>query len=667
MKNFFLSIAAAAAVIMLGACNNSGIPKGFTEEPDDPSRDTVLTFDYGKMAALGHPRLFMTADDFKDLKARIKKHPDQNKLLVEGNRIVLAQAERYVALDESIEYKLDASGKRLLSQSRKALQRIFPMSYAYKMTGDRRYFDAVVKNLREICALKDWHPSHYLDTGEMALAAAIAYDWLYYDLPLDLREAAHKAMVEFGLKTSIGKSYHRAMGNWNQVCNCGTVAAALAVYEKDKAISTEIIETAVKTNMTAQTAIYAPDGNYAEGYGYWSYGTGFETMLLKLLDTAFGSTAGLADTEGFMKTGEYMLFMATPTGGNFSYADGGSSFIRADEDNSRPKIAGGMPAMWWFAAQTGDESLLVNEIRYLKAGLYDKSNSRTLTTIPIFIRETGFSGETGKVPAKSFWSGTGKVPVAMVHTGWKFDDTDKYVGIKGGAPNGGHGHMDAGSFVYESNGIRWSDDLTRPDYAKMENATWAAGGDFWDNSQKGLRWDIFRMNNFGHSTLSFMNNDKSVKDKIHVSDQIVSGKAMIEETYDSADGYGAKLDLTAPYADAVASAHRTVKLVGDQLFVIDEITAKPRMAAQMQWRMLTPAAVEVKADGEVLTKQGKTLNLSTGSSDKNVKVKYTSWEPVRPSDWPKRDWDPENPGYTVAGFTATVPAGKTVTFTTVLK
>ena len=175
------------------------------------------------------------------------------------------------------------------------------------------------------------------------------------------------------------------------------------------------------------------------------------------------------------------------------------------------------------------------------------------------------------------------------------------------------------------------------------------------------------MNNFGHSTLSFMNNDKSVKDKIHVSDQIVSGKAMIEETYDSADGYGAKLDLTAPYADAVASAHRTVKLVGDQLFIIDEITAKPRMAAQMQWRMLTPSAVEVKADGEVLTQKGKTLNLSTGSSDKNVKVKYTSWEPVRPSDWPKRDWDPENPGYTVAGFTATVPAGKTVTFTTVLK
>jgi hypothetical protein len=77
--------------------------------------------------------------------------------------------------------------------------------------------------------------------------------------------------------------------------------------------------------------------------------------------------------------------------------------------------------------------------------------------------------------------------------------------------------------------------------------------------------------------------------------------------------------------------------------------------------------VTVNPDGIALTQKGKDLKLSTVSSDKNVKVTYASWEPVRPADWVKRDYEPENTDYMVAGYTATVPAGKTVTFTTTLE
>jgi hypothetical protein len=175
------------------------------------------------------------------------------------------------------------------------------------------------------------------------------------------------------------------------------------------------------------------------------------------------------------------------------------------------------------------------------------------------------------------------------------------------------------------------------------------------------------MNNIGHSTLAFLNSDKSIKDKRHVTDQIVSGKTQFKQVYNSPDGYGATLDVTPAYADAVESANRTFKVIGGKLVVSDEITAKKNMPAKFQWRMIGQNAVTVNPDGEVLTQKGKNLKLSTVSSDKNVRVTYATWDATRPADWIKRDYEPENTDYMIAGFTATVPAGKTVTFTTTLE
>ena len=71
--------------------------------------------------------------------------------------------------------------------------------------------------------------------------------------------------------------------------------------------------------------MYSPDGNYGEGYGYWEYGTSYQVCLNELLIKAFGNDHGLSAINGFMKTGDFMLFMGSACGGNFSYADGGSA------------------------------------------------------------------------------------------------------------------------------------------------------------------------------------------------------------------------------------------------------------------------------------------------------------------------------------------------------
>ena len=38
---------------------------------------------------------------------------------------------------------------------------------------------------------------------------------------------------------------------------------------------------------------YAPDGGYAEGPGYWAYGTTYLVWLLSSMDSAFGTDYGL--------------------------------------------------------------------------------------------------------------------------------------------------------------------------------------------------------------------------------------------------------------------------------------------------------------------------------------------------------------------------------------
>ena len=81
-----------------------------------------------------------------------------------------------------------------------------------------------------------------------------------------------------------------------------------------------------------------------------------------------------------------------------------------------------------------------------------------------------------------------ETPVVMVHTDWTYTDTDKYLGIKGGKAGSSHGHMDAGSFVYDAYGVRWSMDFGLQSYTTLESVLAGLGGNLWDMGQNSMRW-----------------------------------------------------------------------------------------------------------------------------------------------------------------------------------
>lgn len=88
------------------------------------------------------------------------------------------------------------TGKRLLAVSREALKRIYYLSYAYRMTENVKYAERAEKELLSVCDFTDWNPSHYLDVGEMTMAVAIGYDWLYDFLKDDTRKKSDLQLLK---------------------------------------------------------------------------------------------------------------------------------------------------------------------------------------------------------------------------------------------------------------------------------------------------------------------------------------------------------------------------------------------------------------------------------------------------------------------------------------
>src|SRR5690606_7342897 len=96
------------------------------------------------------------------------------------------------------------------------------------------------------------------------------------------REIISTAILEKGIKPSMNEKHNRFLkvdNNWNQVCNAGMLFGAIAIYEKNPALAGEIIQRSINSVKLAMKE-YGPDGAYPEGYGYWSYGTSFNVMLI---------------------------------------------------------------------------------------------------------------------------------------------------------------------------------------------------------------------------------------------------------------------------------------------------------------------------------------------------------------------------------------------------
>ncbi len=562
-----------------------------------------------------HPRLFADNERLKSLK--------NQKDSVSAQLIVLLryQAEEALTADKII---YPEKGFKF-SAVRTAQGRILPLALAYRITGDKRYFVRARQELMQLAALPDWCPGHFLDVGEAAMVAGTGLDWLHNDLTEEDRIKITSAIVNNALIPSLSVSesesgWMKGDFNWTQVCHGGLTVGALAIAEREPKLARRIVERAINYLPYAGAA-YAPDGTYAEGPGYWSYGTSYHVILVDALRSVFGTTCGLEKFPGFLKTPDFMAQMISPSGLNYNYSD---SHLGRDASE---------PAMMWFARAIGKKDIAAEElgnIRRMQQSLPIHSDSSQKNTIRLsrhfalgVIWWNPLLPSTKAIDAPLHWTAKGKVSLGVLRSAWN-DSNAVYIAVKGGTPNGSHAHMDEGSFVMEANGVRWAVDLGSESYDKMR----AAKLDLWNYTQNSTRWTTFRAGPEAHNILRFDNGLQEV-DGI-----AVVGALPFNEKYS-----GNEVDLLPLYKSNMLKVLRRVMLYKDRSILIEDEWKAGNKAISASWQWLTYADVTLVENGFLLKQSGKSLKLSVECSSGQNKVLT-----VEDVSQPVNKQDSPNPG-----------------------
>jgi hypothetical protein len=519
----------------------------------------------GELAELPHPRLWFPKSAEAGFRQSLAKDPLQARL----HAAALAGADK-VLKERTCRYDIP-DGRRLLSESRRAVHNVLFSAWAWRTTGRPAYRDRVIAELEAACALKDWNPSHFLDTAEMATAVAVGYDWLYQDLSDAQRATCERALIDKAFnpaKEVYGKNgwWSVPKNNWSQVCGGGIALAAAAAAGRDEGCAEFLFGKGLAL-VESCGRFYQPDGMYAEGPGYWQYGTSYQVALMAACAPLGRKCAELPELS---KGGDAMMQLASPTRLTFNFADGGMS--RAVPSSAQCWLA----RHYRHAGQAAYVRSLLERVAGEEPGSLTKDRFFPLAVL--WLPDAAPPAPHPKVAVFG-----GEQPAACFRSGWQPDAA--YLAVKGGTPAVSHGHMDVGSFVYDAHGERWCHELGAENYNLPG---------YFGNK----RWAYYRLQNRSHNTLEIDGRLQQAACKPCPMVSHVLGGATPSASF----------DLSAAYAGAAAKVTRTARFdAATGSAVIEDEIEQP--AGDVVWRVFTDATVEITGDRARLGKQDKSVTV----------------------------------------------------------
>ncbi len=568
-----------------------------------------------------HPRLFADAARW----AALREQAETSEPLAAVIAILRGSAAEMMdasPLDRVLE------GRRLLAVSREVLKRVLTLGVLFRVTGEHQLRDRIGAEVLNAARFTDWNPSHFLDTAEMTLALAVAYDWLYEEWREEERSILKQAIIEKGLQAGRGPlGWKSAHTNWNQVCFAGMIAGALAVGEDEPDLAVEYLnELAANAGLPLDACL--PDGAYPEGPGYWSYGMHFQIILLSVLESALGTTLGIDEHPAFAGSPVFINVVTGPSERYFNYADG----------NARVQLK---PALHWFAARASNPGLDARERARLRAATGSESESARAHDRNRFLPLAFFwlNPELGDTNAESqlplHWLGDGINPIAVHRSSWERNAA--FIGIKGGSPSVNHGHMDVGSFVLDWKGVRWAADLGAQDYHSLESV----GLKLWDRAQDSERWQVFRLGSFSHNTLV-----------IDGKPQQVDGSAPITGFSGSPEDPFTVVDLTPVYTQSLDRVVRGVRMIGNDAILMHDALSGINPGQSVRWGMVTEAEVDPDGQRAILRQEGRVLHVRI------LAPREATFQIVQ-TDPPPHKLDVANPGTQMLAFFSVGSSGGT--------
>lgn len=588
MKNLNQFIRITSILVLILLYNSAFIQSQESQEAKPTQLDNPISASYlKKHLSKKSPKLILTPEIEKSLIRKLNTDPYVKKYY----QYLLSESERI--LDEPLlERKLE--GFRLLFVSREMVERMGILSMVYRIDKSPEILKRIDAELKAVCAFEDWNPQHFLDIAEMSFAVALATDWVGQWLPKETIKLAKSSLIEKGIIPSFNEGGTRmfwinSSNNWNAVCHGGMIAASLAIADIDPELAAKTISRALD-KMPNSLKEYAPDGIYPEGPTYWGYGTSYAVIASNVLSTALGSDFGISASPGFMESVNFLLHATAPSGYYFNFADSG------DKKGGSQSIL-----MSWFAAKTGDGL-------YFDEPFFKEPSGVGRLAGPGFVWLSQFNKEkNGELPA--LWHGKGANPVA-VFRGEKENINQFYLGVKGGKAHLSHGNMDAGTFVFDLDGVRWVLDPGNQRYYLLNKIGFNLSG----HCQDCPRWTLLTKKNQGHSTITV--NDERFQ---------VDGYAPITDFKDG-DQPEVTIDMTDLYGGNLNSLHRKFVKESSRSVLIEDKFEINDSTKMIIWGLMTTANVEPIMGGAILKQDGKELRM-TILSPEDSEISVISLDP----------------------------------------
>jgi oligo-alginate lyase len=527
--------------------------------------------------------LLIQSSDWQMLRERLVREPD----LAAYHLSLMEEAKLQLPVAPVVYEK---TGRRLLTISRRLLQRVLLWSYAFKMSGQMEFAQRAEQEMLAACNFPDWNPSHFLDVAEATAAMALGYDWLGETLPAASRERIALAIHDFGLKKALEigakhNTWHRSEHNWNQVCFGGMTLGALAVRAVYPETSRAMLALA-REGIVHGLKPYAPDGVYPEGPSYWSYGTSYQVLMVAALRSVQGNAWNIEQAPGFLASAQAYVQMISTTRLPFNFSDGAERVTLE-------------PALFWLAKELGQPNLLQFEMQHLATTDSRRRAIRGERFAPLAVLWWPRADHIGQ-PLPLAWHGRGDNPLVIVRSSWTNPDS-LYFAIKGGSASLNHAHMDVGSFVFELDGIRWGIDLGLQNYESLESK----GVDLWNKKQNSQRWQVFRLNNHSHSTLT-------IDGRLHE----VAGQGKFSSVRLEGPEPLAVLEMSSVFLGQASKVQRSVQVKQSAVLIRDELEGL-RPGTRVRWQMPTRASIALNGARAVLRQSNRQLQalMSEGSHE----------------------------------------------------
>ena len=559
--------------------------------PDYPDKEEI---EKALMENAEKDNPFVLADgvDFDKVREEYKsgEFSDYTKKLTEyvlSNADTLCDTEAFPPM----EYVLDEEDS-ILPISREVISRMIILGYAWQITGDEKYAERAKAEIEKVCSYDDWCTSHFLATAEMALAVSIGYDWLNDYLDEGTKTLMEEKVWEYAIYSALGDNhwFTWSKNNWNSICYSGIGIACMTFFKYDIDSAAEFLSMCYE-NMPIAFENFTPDGVYVEGPGYSQSGMNSIVYFVATSKNFFGTDFGMSEIAGFKELGKFPVYITTPTG-VFNFGDNKARMCFT-------------PSLHWYADEY-DWPLLSCYQMWDEPGVFtpDISGNTEISgkgrenALSLLWYDRSYTAETADFSDERLYlplySDVGQDMVLMRSA--YLDENATFAGIKSGYNFINHGDLDIGTFVFDSMGERWAEELGPGPYDAPN---------YFLNTPAGGRWKNYSKRAEGQNTL-VINPNMTLDDQYVLAE----GKFIYWEKTD--DGGLTTLDMTDAYRmNGATKVEREFELENEYTTLKITDTVKCLFKSDIYWFMHTKADIEISDDG-------KTAILSIG--DKQLKA-----------------------------------------------